>query len=411
MPPTIRYYAQLVGFVVVSAASLTHATVEVDTCGLVIQENGVLSADLDCSAYAGIALTIENHARLDLQGFMLTAGDSAIYCPDGCGIVSTVSRGTIQGGSGAAIETAFIGPFSVSVDNVLITGAGAGIVGGGSVVVKNSEISNNTGAGVSAYQKLIVYASVIRDNGGDGAYGRGGAKVVDSEITGNGLIGVLGDDVSNVFHAKTVVVRSTVTGNGGGVRAIENLKVSESSIDGNVQWGVGTTAHYARLTISDSSVSSNGEHGVTTNGRSMTLKRSSIDDNGGAGVRHVGFSSGGRIKATDTSISGNGEDGIWGPFEDGISLVGCTVANNQLHGIANHSFVPAFFDPCEVKLLGSTVVSGNGLGPDCGVSLTCADVAACQFTEPQIFSGSTCGTSYVLDSGFPGDSWAVCTAD
>jgi hypothetical protein len=390
---------------------LARATVDVDACGLVIQENGVLSADLDCSAYPGIALTIENHARLDLRGFTLIAGGSAIYCPEGCGVVSTTSRGTIQGGSGTAIETASFGPFSVGVDNVLITGAGAGIDGGGSVVVRNSEISNNTGTGVSAYQKLIVDASVIRDNGGNGAYGRGGAKVVDSEISGNALIGVLGVDVSNVFHAKTAVVRSTVTGNGGGVRAEEKLKIRESSIDANVQWGAETRAFYARLTISDSSVSANGEHGIITNGKSMTLTRSSIDDNGGAGIRHIGFSSGGKIKATDTSISGNGEDGIGGPFQYGISLLGCTVANNQLHGIANHSYRPEEYYECGVSLLASTVVSGNGIHPDCGVSLTCADVAACQFTEPQILSGSTCGTSHILDSGFPGDSWAVCTAD
>ena len=64
--------------------------------------------------------------------------------------------------------------------------------------------------------------------------------------------------------------------------------------------------------------------------------------------------------------------------------------------------------PGKVFAIDSTI-TGNGTDPSCGVAFTCADVATCKRTP--ILRRSTCGTSYMLDSGIPGENLGVCTLD
>jgi hypothetical protein len=103
-------------------------------------------------------------------------------------------------------------------------------------------------------------------------------------------------------------------------------------------------------------------------------------------------------------VSDNGDEGV--AASRGVSLRDSTVTGNGEHGVS------AGADDCStsgpLKLRNATV-TGNGLEPDCGVSVTCADLASCR--SPKVGAGSTCGSSYVLASGFPGEDWSVCTSE
>jgi hypothetical protein len=63
-----------------------------------------------------------------------------------------------------------------------------------------------------------------------------------------------------------------------------------------------------------------------------------------------------------------------------------------------------------VRLSGSSVL-GNGTNASCGVTETCADLAACEQSVPELSTDSSCNHSYILESGFPGNDWAVCALD
>ena len=60
-------------------------------------------------------------------------------------------------------------------------------------------------------------------------------------------------------------------------------------------------------------------------------------------------------------------------------------------------------------VLKNTAVANNDSGADCGTTASCADLMTCK--RPKVGVGASCETSYVIDSGLPGDDWGVCSAD
>src|SRR5262245_5264269 len=83
----------------VSAAGVQATPEPVTTCGQTVERSGILTADLDCSATAGPAVTLSPGARLDLAGFTLTATDTGVQCSVGrCKVYGpgTVRRPTYE---------------------------------------------------------------------------------------------------------------------------------------------------------------------------------------------------------------------------------------------------------------------------------------------------------------------------
>jgi hypothetical protein len=58
-----------------NATTVFAAATPVTTCGQVIAKRGVLTGDLDCSAFDGAAISLGKTGKLDLAGFTLTAND------------------------------------------------------------------------------------------------------------------------------------------------------------------------------------------------------------------------------------------------------------------------------------------------------------------------------------------------
>lgn len=80
-----------------------------------------------------------------------------------------------------------------------------------------------------------------------------------------------------------------------------------------------------------------------------------------------------------------------------------TVASNGLHGVECASSVRAR------TTIGYSSLGANGTDISCGVSASCADLAASE--EPHLRVGAACEHSYVSGSGMPGFSWGACSTD
>ncbi len=155
-----------------------------------------------------------------------------------------------------------------------------------------------------------------------------------------------------------------------------------------------------------------------------------ISDNGTPGASYsAGISSPRLLKLSDVTLSGN-----WGygaiarsPDDRGTLVVRDAVVTANTYGLyADHAVKvsstqvtgnaeggvilgdPGCAHAGRAQLKNSTV-TGNAIDAECGVTEACADVMTCK--PPHLTGASSCGTSYVTDSGLPGSSWNVCTSD
>jgi hypothetical protein len=109
-----------------------------------------------------------------------------------------------------------------------------------------------------------------------------------------------------------------------------------------------------------------------------------------------------KVYVRETSITGNMFHGIDTDLR--ARLKDSSVTNNGLNGVN----VPSLGNS-KISVQSSTL-SGNGSDPACGDTITCADLATCN-KPPALNRDSTCETSYVLGSGFPGVSFGICSSD
>lgn len=223
--------------------------VPLTTCGETIAD-AVLTADLDCSAAAGFAVTIADGGSLDLAGDRLTgtptygtvgpifsdyAFGGAIECKGGC---------TISGGGGAIVSPAGMPAqtwwstgvygyrdFRRTTSNRKVTTIrDAEISGwtGFAVIAKSIEMTNCTVTGnqrgVAADRNLVMDACNVTSNAEQGVHTLRGA-ISNSNLTDNGIgldvalaislansavSGSLGD---GVLYGRLVATGSTVTSN------------------------------------------------------------------------------------------------------------------------------------------------------------------------------------------------------
>ncbi len=232
-PVLVSIYASLLVLVVapVFAVATASAATEVTSCGQVVEEDGFLTADLDCSGTSGLSVVFTgNKVGFDLGGFTLTGGDlSAVACTRRC-----------------------------RVENGTVTGAG-----------ENGVLGIRGLAG-----KLEVSNLVVSDNGLCGVAGNKSAVVVDSVISGNGRCGVSGG-------GRTQVINSAITANGWpGVGGRKGVRISGSTISGN-QWGVSlSSGQSGHARIVDSSIVGNlygGFFGIRLRAKNTTFANNVAD--------------------------------------------------------------------------------------------------------------------------------------
>jgi len=365
---------------VLLAASDANATTEVTTCGQTVSGSAFLSGDLDCSGSVGAAIILDG-GTLDLRGFTVTASSTAgdgVTCTKSCKIVSDPPGGTfvapggntsIDGDSGVANLTE-----NIRIENVVVDGGARGIGSDhGSIVLIDSLVKNTTSFGIalgSTGRRVRLVRSTI-ENVGEHGIAATRVQLLDSFVQNAGEYGL--------FAHIAVVKGSTVTGNTlGGVHAGGRAKILDSTITGNGTEGV--------------------DGGVEA---SIRVVRSDVSGNVGPGVA----AQEGPVRVIDSTVTNNGGDGvITSGGTDLVTVDGSTVTGNGRYGI-HHASIGV---DCPIRVVDS-VATGNGTGVNCGVSETCADIAACM--PPDVVGSTSCDRSYDIGSGFPGTSWGLCSLD
>jgi len=237
-------------------ASIATAATPVTTCGMVLENDGVLVGDLDCSALADSpALTIGNGHTLDLAGYTFTTNvtdhadaypEGNIWCPTKCAIVGP---GTLRTVSGEAVVFANR-KLTLRDVTVVATGTNYSLFSWGRVSAIDSAIGGGHDGIIAG--RTILEGTTINGVGGQAIVSYGGhVRIRSSDISGNGF-----DFPNYTVWAKAAKVESsTITGNAGtGIYAEKGLLVADSSITGNLAAGIYAEEHSL---IVDSDVSGN----------------------------------------------------------------------------------------------------------------------------------------------------------
>ncbi len=360
---------------------------EVNTCGQVFSGNGFLSGDLDCSAFdtPGFADVQIQGGTLDLQGFTLTSAGLGVTCTKSCKVISNPPGGTITSdGLGTVLAVSAgppVGSVNLRISDVFLNDGRVSTTSG-NIKLIDSTVTGITSGIVAAIRTASSTArllrSVVTGNAGTGI-DSAKTKVIDSEVSNNGEIGVFGS-------TGVTIKRSTVSGNGfDGVRTnSKSVRVTDSSITGNGIAGI-DLPFSSKAKVVRSDISGNAAQGILGDSpRRIIVRVSTITNNGAEGIRQEALSLTNTIKLSDSTITGNALDGI-----------------AQIDMFASTT--------CQLTLKGTTTVTGNGTDASCGVSRTCADLTSCDL--PKVDPTSMCDTSYDVNSGFPGTSWSVCALD
>ncbi len=213
--------------------------VAVTSCGQVVDGDGFLAADLDCSAYGPTAIQMDGNGTLDLGGFTLSAGvTNGIACFGRC----TIINGTVEGAGQYGIK----GFGNLVVNNLTVRGCDRGVNARRLEVTLLNSVDNRFG--VEALKKVTVTDSSFVGNW-KAVFGARSAKLLGTTIsaasTEDGSRGVN-------THRRAIVVDSTIGGVKYAVTATR-AKIDNSAIVDN-GWGVWADA----IKLIDTSVSGNG---------------------------------------------------------------------------------------------------------------------------------------------------------
>jgi hypothetical protein len=196
-----------------------------------------------------------------------------------------------------------------------------------------------------------------------------------------------------------VVGPGTITGSPfAGIVAFGSLKTSDIDLTNHTAYGLEC---FKACKLTGGTISGNGDG--LRGGAGAVIKGVTISGNTGYGVRMQNNARRAKAKILNSSITDNGDEGVFA--DRSVSVRDSAITGNGTFGATAGS------SDCStngVVKLKNADVTGNGIDPACGVSERCADVASCRL--PRVI-GSTCGTSYMQNSGFPGDDWNVCTLD
>ncbi|HYC57002.1 MAG TPA: hypothetical protein VEL28_18860 [Candidatus Binatia bacterium] len=219
---------QLAAASAASALSYTH----IEDCGAVVVGAAILRRDLHCTDPDTPAIHFAGGGSLDMQGHEITSTGTGISAERSLRLYSTLGASRIQaplairGGDGS---TYALGP-KLDITGLDIVGR---------VLARRLHMRDGSVTGVTSASdpavSTIVYASLVRTvvagNAGVAVVG-GSVRLRDSEITDNGGHGIVARIVT--------VIGSAIDGNdGGGISAQSHARVlGGSSITGNALFGL-----------------------------------------------------------------------------------------------------------------------------------------------------------------------------
>jgi len=231
----------------------------------------------DCDGPTTIVTTdtivIENDLILDGEGNLIIDGNNdhrvLSVLP---GVTAELIGMTVRGGSVAG-------------------GDGAGISNGGTLTLRTSTVTGNTGdffGGINNTGWLTVTKSTVSGNGGAGIANHRTLTLIDSVVSGNG-----NSQMGGLFNSwTTTVVNSTVSGND--FAGIFNF-----------------ASYVTELTLTNSTVSANGGYGIFIDsyvdpaGR-LTLTNSTVSGNEGAAIynREANYNRNDYLTAANSVVDG-----------------------------------------------------------------------------------------------------------
>jgi hypothetical protein len=275
------------------------------------------------------------------------------------GTITLASQLTLTG------DTEIRGP---GADALTVSGGGLTrvfrIETGATVTIEKLKIANGSvsgpefGGGIQNLGTLTLKDSVITGNlatvRGGGIENTGTLTLRKSSVTANRATNS-GGGLHNAGAGIAVIDRSTISDNtcisdGAGIRSEvgTSLTITDSTISGNSASGFGTggIASGATLTIRDSLIAGNTSAAAGiylmgfSSGGDVLISRSTIRDNGPNGTSRSGVGgiwsySAGKIRIEDTIIrhnTGSGAGGIWGYGK--MEIVNSTIAQNDGGGIS-----------------------------------------------------------------------------
>jgi hypothetical protein len=204
---------------------------------------------------------------------------------------------------------------------------------------------------------------------------RFGVPTLDGSGFSGNVLSVAGccDSISVAIHNLTITHGAAAAICSCGY-AGHTIELTRTAVVNN-QTGIGGSVNGSGLlSLVDSTVSGNVEYGIGWPKGAATLLRSRVQDNGGVGV---GIGRSGFLSLTDSNVSGNGGVGI-GAFQSHVDISGSTVNENDGSGIQLTESSVALTDS---SVTGNTTSgSGGGIGgtstfESANVSLTNSIVA------------------------------------
>jgi len=380
--PSMRILAARLCAVASASAALSlavpaRAQTILDSCGQTVGGDVVLAADLDCSGASEPWVTFEASGILSLGGHTF----------------SGTVRAPVQG-------LKVVGPGTVTGPGDGIYAQGDTLHGPHVVVSDGAEIAGNEGIG--------VYVDAIPGN-------RPSVMVIGASISDNGSNGIVVSTHSacpalNCIPPGKIRVREAVlSGNGGYALSASNVAIQSATITGN---GAGVNMQFEyigrKLGIKDSTIDDNVGAGITMQaGAKAKLKvvRSSVSRNA-TGILDNTYGERSTVTLRDAVLDANGYGHRAAPraaadVHGRLNLVRSQVSRSTFSGIST--------PPDVMVKLNATSVLDSGADPQCGISVECFDLDT--GVPPRLSPTAACGTSHVFDSGLPGQTWSLCSAD
>jgi hypothetical protein len=174
---------------------------------------------------------------------------------------------------------------------------------------------------------------------GGGIYNAGGTvSVLNSVVSGNSIF--FGGGIFNI-HGTMSITNCAVSGNeslaggggnGGGIYNLGTMSIKNSTVSNNFSSAfAGGIANYGTMTVISSTVNGN-----------------SASRGDGGGILNSDIAT--TMSVTDSTISGNSDDGIFNNNDGTMNVTNCTISGNSGYGIRNFGGV--------VKV-GNNIIAGN----------------------------------------------------
>jgi hypothetical protein len=150
-----------------------------------------------------------------------------------------------------------------------------------------------------------------------------GMTLTGGQVTGNGA-GINFRSTGSLTIQDSVVTGNAASGNGGGIYIrTGDATIVDSTISGNSPAGI--LAEDGVLTVNGTTITGNGDDGIRLSGGELNVADSAIDANGGNGIVVTG-----RATVTRSSISSNGHHGIRDRDSASLAVTHSTIARNSI---------------------------------------------------------------------------------